>query len=387
MTSARAHIVGIGETARLRHPDPAQTTPALLRDAALLALRDAGLAPSDIDGLAVASFSLAPDRAVDLAWRLGLSLRWLLQDENGGASAITMLDHAVRGIEAGAASHILVLGGDVNRPQDFVRRVTSFNAATRDYLAPLDYGGPNSLFAMLTTRQMRKHGLVCSDYGHLAIAQRQWAAGNPLAAYRAPLSMDDYLHAPLVADPLRRFDCVPVVAGASALIVSAAPRAAAAGFPVSVLGLQLSINADHQEGDGLATGIRTIAPELWRVAGVGPADMDLACVYDDYPAMAYAQLADLGLVPGDDIARFARETMAPRRFAVNTGGGLLSGGQAGCASGLFGVIEVVRQLQQCGGERQVAGARFGVAAGYGMALYRYCACAGAVVLARGDIAS
>jgi len=110
--------------------------------------------------------------------------------------------------------------------------------------------------------------------------------------------------------------------------------------------------------------------------------MNLASVYDDYPAMAYAQLADLGLIPGDDIARFAREQMAPRRFPVNTGGGLLSCGQAGNASGLHGVVEVVRQLQGRGGDRQVADARLGVASGYGMALYRYCACAGAVVLAR-----
>jgi acetyl-CoA acetyltransferase len=112
--------------------------------------------------------------------------------------------------------------------------------------------------------------------------------------------------------------------------------------------------------------------------------VNLASVYDDYPAMAYAQLADLGLVPGDDIARFARERIAARRFPVNTGGGLLSCGQAGNASGLHGVVEVVRQLQGRGGDRQVADARLGVASGYGMALYRYCACAGAVVLTRAE---
>jgi acetyl-CoA acetyltransferase len=383
LSTPSAYIVGIGETARIRHPAPAQTTLTLMRDAALEAMQDAGLGLPDIDGLAVASFSLAPDRAVDLAWRLGLSVRWLLQDENGGASAISMLGHALNAIAAGAASNILVLGGDVTSAQDFARRVMRFNSATRDHLAPLDYGGPNALFAMLTTRQMRRFGLSRTDYGHLAIAQRQWAAGNPLAAYRTPLSMDEYLNAPMVAEPLRRFDCVPVVAGASALIVSAGARRDAAGAPVRILALRQSINADHQDGDGLETGIRGVAAELWSAAGVTPADMDLASVYDDYPAMAYAQLADLGLVPGDDIACFAREVMAQRRFPVNTGGGLLSCGQAGCASGLHGVIEVARQLQHRAGARQVAGARLGVATGYGMALYRYCACAGAIVLARG----
>jgi acetyl-CoA acetyltransferase len=377
-----AYIVGIGETARVRHPDASQTTLTFMRDAALLAMRDAGLRLKDIDGLAVASFSLEPDRAVDVAWRLGLSVRWLLQDSNGGASAINMLGHAIHGIEAGKASNILILGGDVTSPQDFVKRVMNYNSATRDHLAPLDYGGPNSLFAMLTKRQMKKHGLVSTDYGYLAIAQRQWAAGNPLAAYRTPLTMDDYLNAPVVADPLRRFDCVPVVAGASAVIVSAAPQQGEVGVPVRILAIQQSVNADHQDGDGLETGIRGVAADLWREAGVSPSDMNLASVYDDYPAMAYAQLADLGLVPGDDIARFARELIAPRRFPVNTGGGLLSCGQAGNASGLHGVVEVVRQLQGRGGERQVTDARLGVASGYGMALYRYCAYAGAVVLAR-----
>jgi acetyl-CoA acetyltransferase len=376
------YIVGIGETARVRHPEPSQTTLTFMRDAALAAMRDADLRLRDVDGLAVASFSLEPDRAVDLAWRLGLSVRWLLQDNNGGASAINMLSHAINGIEAGAASNILILGGDVTSAQDFIKRVMSYNSATRDHLAPLDYGGPNALFAMVTKRQMKKHGLVATDYGHLAIAQRRWAAGNPLAAYRTPLTMDDYLNAPVVAEPLRRYDCVPVVAGASAIIVSDAPRQDAAGIPIRILAIRQSINPDHQDGDGLETGIRGVAADLWRAAGVAASDMDLASVYDDYPAMAYAQLADLGLIPGDDIARFAREQMATHRFPVNTGGGLLSCGQAGNASGLHGVVEVVRQLQGRGGQRQAAGARLGVASGYGMALYRYCACAGAVVLAR-----
>ena len=132
----------------------------------------------------------------------------------------------------------------------------------------------------------------------------------------------------------------------------------------------------------LETGLRVVAPELWRRAGFSPQGMDVVSIYDDYPAMVYAQLADLGFVPGDDIARFADDVMANRKLAVNTGGGMLSCGQAGSGSGVHGVAEVVRQLQGRAGDRQVAGARRGVASGYGMALYRYCACAGAAVLER-----
>src|SRR5262249_20847798 len=97
--SLSSYIVGIGETARVRHPDPSQTTLTFMRDAALAAMHDAGMRLQDIDGLAVASFALEPDRAVDVAWRLGLSVRWLLQDTNGGASAINMLGHAINGIQ------------------------------------------------------------------------------------------------------------------------------------------------------------------------------------------------------------------------------------------------------------------------------------------------
>ena len=376
-----ALIVAIGETPRVRHPDPSQNTMSFIRGAAQLALRDAGLAVTDIDGLAVGSFSLGPDHAIDLAWRLGLSVRWLLQDINGGVSGLNMLSHAIRGIEAGAARNILVLGGDVTSPEDFIKRARNYNSATRDHLAPLGHSGPNAMFAMLTQRQMRKYGLAATDYGHLAVAQRQWAAGNPLAAYRNPMTMEDYLNAPIVAAPLRRFDCVPVVAAASALIVSSERPRGAAGTPVRILAHRQSFNYDHQDGDGLQTGVRGLAADLWSAAGVAPADMDVASAYDDYPAIVYAQLADLGFIPGDDIARFARERIA-RQFPVNTGGGMLSAGQAGHAGGLQGIVEVVRQLQHRGGDRQVANARLGVVSGYGMILYRYCAGAGAAVLQR-----
>src|SRR5581483_6587489 len=107
-----AAIIGVGQSAYTRRPQPGQTTLTFMRDAVLAALADAGLDAKDVRGLAVASFSLAPDAAVDLAWKLGLSLDWLMQDTNGGSSAMNMLGHALRGVETGAADVILVLGGD-----------------------------------------------------------------------------------------------------------------------------------------------------------------------------------------------------------------------------------------------------------------------------------
>src|SRR6266700_2657188 len=171
---SNAAIIGVGQSAYTRRPEPGQTALHFMRDAVVAALKDAQLGAKDIQGLAVASFSLAPDAAVDLAWKLGLSLRWILQDTNGGSSAMNMLGH----------------------------------------------GGPNGVYALVASRQMKKYGLEKSDYGHIAVAQREWAARNPHAVYRTPLTMEEYLAAPMVADPLSRYDCVPVIAGAQAMIVS-----------------------------------------------------------------------------------------------------------------------------------------------------------------------
>jgi acetyl-CoA acetyltransferase len=378
-----AAIVGVGQSAYTRRPEPGQTTQTFMRDAVVAALKDTGLKATDIQGMAVASLSLAPDMAVDLAWKLGLSLRWLAQDTNGGSSAVSMLGNALRTVEAGAADVVLVLAGDATGLAGYAKVAANFNSVTQKHLAPLGYGGPNGVYALVASRQMRKYRLEKSDYGHVAIAQRRWAAGNPFAVYRAPMTMEEYLAAPLVADPLSRYDCVPVVAGAQAIIVARPDRAPKGRPGVRVRAHRASFNHDNQEGDGLATGISTFATEFWREAGVRPDDVDLASLYDDYPTMVLAQANDLGLVPGNDIARFCRVTIGERRFPLNTWGGMLSAGQpGGPAGGLNGISEAVLQLQHRAGERQVKDARLAVTTGYGMTMYRYGGTAAAAVLER-----
>jgi acetyl-CoA acetyltransferase len=120
--TAVAAIPGTGETPYTRHPPPGLRTEAVLLDAAQRALRDAGLEPRAVDGLALASFTLRPDHAIDLAWKLGLQVRWLMEDTNGGASRLNMLHHARRAIETGDASAILILGGDVFSAAEYLRR-------------------------------------------------------------------------------------------------------------------------------------------------------------------------------------------------------------------------------------------------------------------------
>ena len=373
-------IVGAAETAYRRRPADA-TTRGLLADVARRALDDAGLAPRDVDGLGVASFSLAPDHAVDLAWRLGLRLRWLMDDPNGGASGINLLAHARRAVNAGDASVVLLLAGDHLTHEGFRGLADSWNAATRDHLAPIPSGGPNAVFALLTKRHMAAYGLRREDYGQVVIAQRAWAALNPGALYRAPLALGEYLAAPLVADPLTVLDCVPLVAGADALVVAAGERAAERPA-VRVLAHAASFNADGQDGDGLATGLSSAATSLWERAAYGPDDVDLVSVYDDYPVMVLVQLADLGFAPDGDVRRLAAERIATGALRFNTSGGQLCCGQAGAAGGMHGLVEAVRQLRGEAGERQVEGARLAAVSGYGMVAYRYGAAANAVVLER-----
>ena len=357
-----------------------ETTHSLLRQAATAALADAGLAPADVDGLGVASFSLAPDHAIDLAWRLGLRLRWLMEDTNGGASALNMLQHACRAVAAGDAEVVLLLAGDALSSTDFRRLADDHNSATRDHLAPIPAGGPNALFALLTSRHMREHGLGRETYGRVVLSQRSWAALNPGAVYREALTMSEYLSAPSVADPLSLLDCVPIVAGADAVVVTAAARSPA----VELAAFAASHNHDHQEGDGLETGLAGTAHRLWGEAGVGPNDVDVASVYDDYPVMVLVQLTDLGFVAGRDLEQFAREQLETRRLPVNTSGGQLCAGQAGAAGGMHGLVEVIRQLRGEAGERQIAGASTALVTGYGMIAYRYGACSNAAVLRRAE---
>lgn len=369
-----ARIVGAGQAPYRRRPDDGTTTESVLTSAALAALADAGLRVADVDGLGVSSFTLGPDHAIDLAWRLGLRLRWLMQDPDGGASGINLLQHAVRAVEAGDAATILLVAGDRMTPESFPRLADTYNQFTAEYLAPLPFLGPNSLFAFLAQRHMERHGLGREAYGAVAVSQRRWAQAHPNAAYRTPLTLAEYLAAPLVAPPLSRLDCVPIVSGADAIVV------AAKGAGVDVRAIATSVNADGQRGDGLQTGLADLSSELWSRAEIDPEDVDLACVYDDYTVMALIQLADLGLVADGDFERFAHERLLRDGWPLNPGGGMLSAGQAGAAGGMLGLVEATRQLTGRALGRQVCPARAAVVTGYGMVAARYGAFANAAVL-------
>ena len=275
-------IVGAAEVPYTRHAASTTTTLSLLAQAGRLALADADLAPSEIDGLGVSSFTLRPDHSIDLAWRLGLSARWLMDSSLGGASGLHLLQHARRALQAEDADTILLLSGDRLDAPDFRTLVENYNSATRDHLRTLPFGGPNSLFALLTQRHMGSTGATRADYGRLVVAQRQWASRNPDAVYTAPLTLEQYLTAPIIAEPLCRYDCAPVVSGANAIVISSKGGKRTG---IAIKALHSSHNPDNQEGNGLTTGLTDIRDLLWKESGRSPQDIDVLSVYDDYPAM------------------------------------------------------------------------------------------------------
>lgn len=370
-----AFILGTGHTPFIPTNKATTATSDLLFAAAHDALDDAGLTFSDVDGFGLASFTAAPDHSIDFAVRWNIQARWLMDSALGGASGIDLLDHAVSALATKSASTILLVAGDHFATDDFTQLVRNYNSSATVDFPSMSSAGPNAFFAMLTDLQMREFGLGREDYGRLVLAQRWFAAENPNAAYRGPLSLQDYLEAPFVAEPLGRYDCVPVVSGAVAIVVSNAPG------PVRILGVDAQHNIDRQDGTGLVTGISAVAPRLWNTTGLTPFDVDVVSLYDDYPAIVVAQLIDCGLVDRGDV-RSSLHTLLDRGYpAINSSGGQLSAGQPGAGAGLQGVVEVANALRDRG-PVSTHGARLGFVTGYGMVTYRYGSCANAAVLER-----
>ena len=370
-----AHILGTGQTPFIPAHRAETTTSAELFAAAQAALDDAGLTFTDVDGLGIASFTSAPDHAIDFAVRWNIRARWLMDSALGGASGNDLLQHAASALETNAASTILLVAGDHFGIDDFTRLVRNYNSSAARDFPGMQGAGPNAFFAMVTDMQMREFDLTRQDYGRIVTTQRGFASENVNAAYRDPLSMEDYLQAPVVAAPLGRYDCVPVVSGAVAVVVSKKRG------PIRVLDVEAQHNIDGQDGTGLVTGLVEAVPRLWRATERSPSDVDVVSIYDDYPCMVVAQLLDSGLLDPMNVRKSLNAFLDTGRPALNTSGGQLSAGQPGAGAGLQGIVDVADALRDRG-PRSTHGAQLGLVTGYGMVTYRYGSCANAALLER-----
>jgi acetyl-CoA acetyltransferase len=350
-------------------------------------VKSSGLTKADIDGMSLGSFTLTPDTAIGLTQHLGMSLRWLDHIPLGGASGIVALRRALRAVQAGDAEVIACIGADTNHPDSFRQGLGNFSVFSRDAVLPYGSGGPNASFAFLTSYYMREYGATREDFGKLCVAQRENALTYPHALFKKQLTLQEYLDARLIADPLRLFDCVMPCAGAEAFLVMQRRRAEALGLPyVTVRSTSERHNAFPDDPIQMRGGWVQDREHLYSSAGIEPSDVDLLQTYDDYPVMSLIQIEDLGFCAkgaGPDFIRRHSFT-ADGSFPLNTSGGQLSVGQAGCAAGFLGLVESIRQLTGRNLARLVPQARFAMVAGFGMITYDRGLCSAAAVLGKAD---
>ncbi|MBT2324422.1 thiolase family protein [Variovorax paradoxus] len=344
-----------------------------------------GVTKEQIDGLCLSSFSLAPDTAVGVTQHLGLSPRWLDHVPTGGASGVMCLRRAARAVQAGDADIVACVGADTNHVDSFRQTLGSFSNFARDASYPYGSGGPNSIFAMITANYMRSYGAKREDFGRIAVDQRTNALGNPHAMFKKPLTLDEYMAARPISDPLHLFDCVMPCAGAEVFLVMSEERARDLGLAhVVIRGAIERHNAYADDPVMVRGGWLKDRDDLYAQAGVKPAELDFVQTYDDYPVIVMMHFEDLGFCEKGEGPAFVRShTMTfDGSFPNNTSGGQLSAGQAGAAGGFLGMVEAIRQLTGEAGPRAVPDAQLGLVAGFGMVTYDRCLCTGAVILGK-----
>ena len=202
-------------------------------------IKHAGLKKEDIDGLTVSSFTLAPDTAIGLTQHLGLSPRWLDHIPLGGASGVVALRRAARAVQAGDADIVACIGADTNHVDSFRLTLANFSQFARDAVYPYGAGGPNASFAFLTAHYMKQHGATREDFGKLCVAQRANALRFDFSLFKKPLTLEEYLAARPIAEPLHLFDCVMPCAGADAFLVMDETRARFLKLPYARLRVQV----------------------------------------------------------------------------------------------------------------------------------------------------
>jgi acetyl-CoA acetyltransferase len=355
----RAAIAGIGNTKRWNAPG--RTPFDQLQEAAILALEDCGLTLKDVDGLfcAISSSGLP---VLNVAERLGISVRHADGTMVGGASFLFHLQSAVAALAGGLCDVALICYGS-NQLSAGGRLVSMPDP--QPYEAPYKPRYPISSYALAAARHMHDYGTTRENLADVALAARAWANLNPDAFARGPLTREDILSSRMVSDPITRADCCLVTDGGAALVVTRAERARdLAKPPVYILGTGIAVS--HRQIAAMPDLTRTAAVESGRraysMAGASPSDIDHVMVYDAFTITTLLFLEDLGFCPkGEGGAFVSSGAIAPGgSLPVNTNGGGLSCNHPGMY-GLFTIIEAVEQLRGTCGARQIEGAEMALA--------------------------
>ncbi|MGC1409497.1 MAG: thiolase [Acetobacteraceae bacterium] len=357
-------VVGAAETTKLGViPDVSQIQ--LHADAALNAMADCGLKPKDIDGVATAG-----ETPVQIAHYLGITPTWVDGTSVGGCSFMIHVRHAAAAIEAGLAKTILVTHGESGRsgigrgPRPVP--ASSLNGQFEQPFGPM---GPPSLFPIPVLRYMKTYGVTHEQIAMVSVVQREWAAKNPRATFRDPITVEDVLGSRMIAYPFRLLQCCLVTDGGGALILTSADRAK--DFPtkpVYILGTGESVETpmvSQMESFTSSRAFSVAGPTAFREAGITHKDVDHLMIYDAFAHLPLFGLEDLGFVPRGEAGRFIaeRNTAIGSKLPLNTNGGGLSYMHSGMY-GMYALQESVRQMRGIA-PAQIPGAKISVCHGVG----------------------
>jgi acetyl-CoA acetyltransferase len=352
-------VVGAAESTAIGTV-PDLSSLGLATDAARRALADCGLTPADVDGVAAAG--LQPYVATQIAHSLGIDARWVDGTMIGGCSNVVHVRHAAEAIAAGHASVVLIAHGESGRSRigaPVYRHGPDTWAG--QFELPFGTAGPMTLLTLGAMRFLRDRGVGPEALANVVVTQRDWAARNPRALRRTPITVDEVMAAKPVAYPFTQPMCCVVTDAGGALVITSAERARDLPRPPV-----------HLLGTGEATGVAMTSqmPDLtssdafvrsgamaFTEAGLGPADIDHAMFYDAVATLPLMALEDLGFVARGDSPAFVAEghTAIAGRLPVNTTGG----GINYTHSGMYGMYALQESIRQIRGEApaQVDGVR------------------------------
>jgi acetyl-CoA acetyltransferase len=360
-------IVGAAETDRIgKVPD--HSAVQLNVEAALGALRDCGLSPADVDGVATAGES-----PVDVAHYLGITPRWVDATSVGGCSYMLHVRHAAAAICAGMADVVLVTHGESGRSRvgGGRSRAVAMSSLNGQFEVPFGVAGPPTMFTLPVLRYMKETGLTHEQLATVAVVQREWAGRNPRAMMRDPITVDDVFASRMIAYPFHLLECCLVTDGGGALVVTSRERALDLDLshdPVWLLGAGEAVETPlvSQMADlTTSKAFRVSGENAFAMAGISHDDVDHVMAYDAFAHLPIYALEDLGFVGRGEAGAFIADgnTRPGGRLPLNTNGGGLSYTHTGMY-GMFAIQESVRQLR---GEAaaQVDGVEVSVAHGVG----------------------
>jgi acetyl-CoA acetyltransferase len=360
-------VTGVGETKYMRGTD--RTPVSLAMEAALAAIADAGLKPTDIDGLIpYGAGAVAEDFVTNFAIP---DLRFSATTPMGGASAVASIQCALAAIKAGICRHVLLslgrTGYSGGRIGTRVQQMPQFRTIG-EFEMPSGAIAPPQLYAVMARRHFELYGTTSRQLAEIAVTTRQHAMRHPNATMRRPMTIEDHQASRMISDPFRLLDCSLESDGAAAVVISAPDVAKdLRQRPVLVMGVAEghpdSPSVITQRPDMTTLGLAKAAPKAFEMAGVTHAEIDVAEIYDCFTYIVMCQLEDMGFCKKGEGGPFVENGAlgVDGRLPVNTHGGLLS--QAHMA-GMNHIVELTRQLRGDAAV-QVPDAEIGLVTGYG----------------------